>query len=252
MESLRREFIGSIPTSGIILQYSIEQRESTRFRSKPASVLAEGVPLKFNGMILHKNGDRLTVKAAVADRQLLATIRVKPVDRDFYVAQRARGAYIAAVCIPDLAFRFASAAQHTHADESHARALNKLIEKCISTRDFCLYYIRLDSDTLTMGVFIDASFANNADFSSQLGFITLLMDRHARVNIVHYSSVKSMRATRSALAAELYAMVFGLDQNFVIHKATEDFLRRSVPLHMNTDSLSLFESLTTLNNTSEK
>lgn len=47
-------------------------------------------------------------------------------------------------------------------------------------------------------------------------------------------------------------MVYGLDQSYVLKKAAEVFLGRPIPLKIFTDSLSLFDSLTALNTTSEK
>lgn len=78
------------------------------------------------------------------------------------------------------------------------------------------------------------------------------MDRNNHANIIHYGSVKCQRITRSALASERYAMVYGFDQSFVLHKAIGEFLGHNLPLRLYTDSQSLFESLTTLNTTSEK
>lgn len=47
-------------------------------------------------------------------------------------------------------------------------------------------------------------------------------------------------------------MVYGFDQRFVLHKSVVEFLGREAPLCIYTDSFSLFDSLTTLNTTSEK
>lgn len=113
-------------------------------------------------------------------------------------------------------------------------------------------YYGLDLKTMSIGVFIDAAFANNVDLTSQLGFLTALMDEKGTVIVVNYGSLKCKRVTLSALAAELYAMMYGFDQSFVIHKAVEEFFEKRVPLRIFTDSLSLFESLTSLNTTSEK
>ena len=60
-------------------------------------------------------------------------------------------------------------------------------------------------------VFIDASFANNKDFSTQIGYILALIDRYGAANILHWSSTKCKRVTRSILASELYAMAYGFD-----------------------------------------
>lgn len=41
-----------------------------------------------------------------------------------------------------------------------------------------------------------------------------------KCNIVHYSSIKFKRVTRTAFASELYGMTHGFDQSYVIKKAT--------------------------------
>ncbi|KAI9038566.1 uncharacterized protein KD926_010611 [Aspergillus affinis] len=69
----------------------------------------------------------------------------------------------------------------------------------------------------------DVSFANNKDLSSQIGYVIVLADKGnasnttaANANIVHWSSIKCKRVTRSVLASELYAITYGLDIAFAI------------------------------------
>jgi hypothetical protein len=77
-------------------------------------------------------------------------------------------------------------------------------------------------DHLKLFVFIDGSFANNKDFSSQIGYVMILanenetptangnpngIDRFTiKGNLIHYSSTKCKRVTRSVLASEIYGM----------------------------------------------
>ena len=68
-------------------------------------------------------------------------------------------------------------------------------------------------------VFIDASFANNRDLLSQIGFIIVLTDRNQDVNILHWSLIKYKRVTRSILASKLYALAHSFNITAVI-KAT--------------------------------
>ena len=62
-----------------------------------------------------------------------------------------------------------------------------------------------------MAFFVNNTFVSNRDLSSQLGFVVALMENAGAANIIHYSSQKSKRISRSALAAELYAMMNGFD-----------------------------------------
>jgi len=60
-------------------------------------------------------------------------------------------------------------------------------------------------------VFIDASFTNNKDLSLQIGYVLVLSDASNKANIIHWSSIKCKRVTRSVLASELYGIAHGFD-----------------------------------------
>lgn len=51
------------------------------------------------------------------------------------------------------------------------------------------------------------------------------MDENLDSNIIYYSSVKKKRMKMSVLAVKFYGVVLGFDNGFVIHKATDDFLK---------------------------
>jgi len=73
-------------------------------------------------------------------------------------------------------------------------------------------------------VFMDASFANNRDLSSQIGFVIVLTDRNQDVNILYWSLIKCKRVTRSVLASELYALAHGFDIAAVIKLTIQKIL----------------------------
>ena len=68
-------------------------------------------------------------------------------------------------------------------------------------------------------MFIDGSFANNKDLSSQLGYEIMLINESydddnrfiIRGNLIYWSSTKSKRVIRSVLVLEIYGMVRGVD-----------------------------------------
>ena len=68
-------------------------------------------------------------------------------------------------------------------------------------------------------MFIDGSFANNKDLSSQLSYEIMLTNESydddnsfiIRGNLIHWSSTKSKRVTRSVLVSEIYGIVRGVD-----------------------------------------
>src|SRR5438874_2730428 len=106
-------------------------------------------------------------------------------------------------------------------------------------------------------IFVDGSFANNADLSSQLGFIIMLINETCddesftiMGNTVHWSLTKCKRVTRSVLASEIYAMVNGFDIGLAIAttlRMITDRLRiPAIPVILCTDSYSLYECLVKL------
>jgi hypothetical protein len=48
-----------------------------------------------------------------------------------------------------------------------------------------LKFVKLDVDTLQLLIFTDASFVNNKDLSSQIGYVIVLIDVTKKANIVH-------------------------------------------------------------------
>jgi hypothetical protein len=102
-------------------------------------------------------------------------------------------------------------------------------------------------------VFTDSSFANNYDFTSQIGFVFILADKHNKANIIHWSSIKCKRVTRSVLASEIYEMAYSFDIGATIESTLEQILRiKTLTLLLCTDSKSLYDCLVKLGTTQEK
>lgn len=77
-------------------------------------------------------------------------------------------------------------------------------------------------------VFVHGSFANSNVPSSQILFLLVLVyeskrdtDYHIHRNILHWSSNKCQRVSRSVLASELYAVVQGIDSILVINTSLQ-------------------------------
>ncbi|KHJ30736.1 hypothetical protein EV44_g3716 [Erysiphe necator] len=112
--------------------------------------------------------------------------------------------------------------------------------------------VKLDIESLRIVVFSDSSFANNRDCSSQIGYIIVLIDKYNKANIIHWSSIKCKRVTKSVLASELYGMTHGFDAGGALKSTLEAILSRPIPLVLAIDSKSLYDCLVKLGTTKEK
>ncbi|KAF2178927.1 hypothetical protein K469DRAFT_731374 [Zopfia rhizophila CBS 207.26] len=171
--------------------------------------------------------------------------------------QRARGAYIALIYQPEASFNLSVAAQHQN-PTTQIKNMNRGIK-----------YIALDLEHAKLFVFVDSSFTNNKDFSSQIGYLIILANENEtetdptgtdefviKENLIHYSSTKSKRITRSVLASEIYGMIGGVDMAIAINTTIKIITKQlgflHTPVIICTDSYSLYECLVKLGTTKEK
>lgn len=243
-----------------------EQQElsKAKFLAKEREQLTAATPLQFNGGLIRLVPDGITLtqerqceNLSTIGTRLATSAGSRGVTRtltpkDQYIAQRARGAYIASVCQPEASFDLSFAAQVINPTENDARALNKRLEWQITNPERGLKFVKLDTNTLQLLVFTDASFANNKDLSSQMGYIIALTDATKKANIIHWSSVKCKRVTRSVLASELYGIAHGFDIGTAIKSTIDKILQINLPLVLCTDSKSLYDCLVRLGTTQEK
>ena len=114
-------------------------------------------------------------------------------------------------------------------------------------------------------VFINTSFANNKNISSQIGYVIVLANKQKKDsgnitvqgNILHWSSTKCKRVTRSVLASELYVIVAGFDIRAIIQTTINSILSTETPLTkillvVYTDSYLLYDYIIKLGSTAEK
>ncbi len=121
---------------------ALEKRESAKFKCKPTVHLTEEKPLRFNGALTStsRNVVSLTQNSHISR---LSEINEKDADNAYYISQRARGAYVAAVCRPDLSFRVSLLAQVTDPTTRHVKLLNATIAYAISTNRLVCALFRL-------------------------------------------------------------------------------------------------------------
>jgi hypothetical protein len=241
--------------------------EKAAIACKPREELTYEKPLKFNGGLISESAQGVTLTQertcalirTVQEHNANTTssrgkIRKNVTPAEQYVAQRALGAYIASVCQPEASFDLSSAAQAMNPTKEDIKALNKRLEWQHANASRGLRFVPLDTKSLRLIMFADASFANNKDLSSQIGFVIVLADAADNANIVHYSSIKCKRITRSVLASEMYGMTHGFDAAAAIKSTITQLLHLTepLPLVICTDSKSLCDCLVKLGTTQEK
>lgn len=247
-------------------EQEVAMLKKARFLAKDREMLTTTTPLKFNGGIIELQSDgaitltqeRQTVNLSLVLSDPVSTISNRGVTRvnlgtkDQYVSQRARGAYIASLSQPESSYDLSVAAQTTNPSSDDIKALNKRIQWQIENPTRGLRFIKLDQTSLRLLVFADASFANNKDLSSQIGYVLVLADATGSANIIHWSSIKCKRVTRSVLASELYALAHAFDIGAAVKASLDNILGTLVPLILCTDSKSLYDCLVKLGTTQEK
>lgn len=134
-------------------------------------------------------------------------MRTNGMKHEYFVSLRAKCAYIASFTRPDLSVGLAQLSQCTNSTTKEGKRLKKLVDKAKTEVMDGLRYIKLDIDTTKLVLFADASFVNNTDMTSQLGFVITMVDEERRANLIEISSVKGQRVTRIVLASELIAYV---------------------------------------------
>jgi hypothetical protein len=257
----------------IFAQMEEDELQKAKFTAKPREQLTHGHPLKFNGCMItltELNNIALTQTRQCKNLRIANPSKStdvvssrgmvrKDVDpKGQYIAMRARGAYIATICQPEASFDLSRAAQITDPQDEDIKYLNKRLQWQCDNHSRGLTFVPLKPNSIQLVAFTDSSFANNRDLSSQIGFILVLAERDSneqglhKANIIHWSSIKCKRVTRSVLASELYALTHGFDIAAVIKSTTEKILRKPVPLMLCTDSKSLYECLVKLGTTREK
>jgi hypothetical protein len=265
-----------------------KELQKAAFVAKPKQRLSTEQPLIFNGGII----SLIDTKATSQSTERLATNTSCPIQnshlgclslrqkdqgkaiqlvdsqkadyRQQYAEQRARGAYIASICQPEACFDLSVAAQNQEPDAAAVKALNRRLLWQKQSLSRGLIFRPLDLKDLKLFVFVDGSFANNHDLTSQLGYLVILANETMGTsdtfqlvgNLIHYSSTKSKRITRSVLASEVYGMVAGVDMAYAISTTLRQITNRlgipPVQTVVCTDSYSLYECLVKLGTTKEK
>jgi hypothetical protein len=240
-----------------------QKLKEANLTGKPIDELTEQEPLPFNGGVLYLKGEEIHLQQKGQGKKI---VLVDPTSKDrtaLYRQNRARGHWLATTCQPEASCALSIAAQYQEPTDEEIKELNKRLQWQLDNIDRGIKYVPVDLSTMKMFVFVDGSFANNKDLSSQIGYEIILANEviedkafTIRGNLVHYTSGKSKRVTRSVLASEIYGMVGGTDMALALSSTMRLICKQlGIPLPpviVCTDSFSLYECLVKLGTTKEK
>jgi hypothetical protein len=149
--------------------FATRKSNEITFLAKDRQILTEDEPLIFNGCILTVDGPHLRLKQKNQGQKLETAT-----DRKIYIKQRARGAYIATTCQPMASFDLSIAAQIPNSSKNDIAKLNRRIEWQKQNVNLGLNFVPINLNTIKLYAIINASFANNQNLSSQIGYIIVL------------------------------------------------------------------------------
>ena len=226
-----------------------KERYSSRFICKPRKVLTPGCSAQFNGTrisvcdnALHKLDQTSKLKALKFPKTKEDLIRV-----------RAQIQYIATCTRPNLCAAVQlMASEVTNACEDTFKKMSTIAARCHQTQNVGLRFVPLDTSSLRIALFTDASFANNKAKKSQMGFVIVLCDSNGDANILYYGSTACNRVTRSVMAAELLGLVYGFDNAYLLQHMLTEILGYTVPVDAYADSKIVFDIIAKRGPTLEK
>jgi hypothetical protein len=148
--------------------FATRKFDEMTFLAKDRQTLTEDEPLIFNGCILTIDGPYLRLKQKNQGQKLEAAI-----NRKTYIEQRARSAYIATTCQLMASFDLSVAAQIPNPSKNDTAKLNKRIKWQKQNVNLGLNFVPIDLNTIKLYAIINASFANNQNLSSQIGYVVI-------------------------------------------------------------------------------
>ena len=134
---------------------------------------------------------------------------------------------------PDICCAVALAAQvtekmFTEDSRKAIKGLNAIIPHLFSNEKLVLRYPKLDLSSLRIQVYSDASFASNADLSSQVGNIIFLADDSGTCQPIAWYSHKIKRVSRSVLGSEVLAFADAFDMTYLLKHDLQALIKQTV------------------------
>ena len=236
-----------------------ESIQALEFPSRGRTEITE-TPTQFNGVRLLRNNLSYEMDQITYISKLRHFKRREIPDFETFRSFRAKYAYAAYTCMPNILVWIAKLSHITKNmyekdPTSTLKLWNSMQSALKKNPKLCgLKFVPIPPKTMEVLVCIDASFATNDDKTSQIGILALLRNSNTGTcNILHYQSHKSKRVCRSVLAAELFSMIEGYDLGYSIKDSLQRILSIvNIPLKLATDSHSLFSLAINLSQTTER
>lgn len=140
-----------------------QEMAKASFESKPRVQLQLNKPEDFNGgLVTLEEGNSITlIPKDQPEKIKLVDINANVQERTAeYVAQRARCAYIAALCQPEALYDSSVAAQAKEPADDDIRKLNKRLQWQLDNKTRGLRYIPMNPKKMNLYIFVDGSFAS--------------------------------------------------------------------------------------------
>lgn len=189
-----------------------EERASSPYKSKPRQMLTE-TPTIFNGSHMQLLSDG-TITISQPDKIALL---LNPDTENAFFSQKAMPQYVAFNGRPDvMASVQLIAPGNEPATEEEFKILKKIIMHLKSTHTVELTYRPIEIATVRLILFMHASFGNARRLKSQFWLVHLIADEEWNAKILHYSSLRCRRVTRSVMTSRFHALVLVFDQAFSV------------------------------------
>ena len=228
-----------------------EEALAHRFPTKPCSLIGS-TPVQFNGTFLSKvrKGYLSSQAAYVAAIEDVSTGSLS----DRFASLRGKLAYATNQTCPLQSCRLNRLSQipADRATPADMKRLLKLLAEAQQEPKSGLFFQKLDLDTVELRVYTDASFANNPDLSSQLGWCVFAVDATGRCNLLAWSSRKCRRVVKSTFAAELFALIQGYDSGMAMKHSLSAIVGREVQISIFIDSKGVWDAVVSLKSLTEK
>lgn len=215
---------------------------------------------KYVGMAIEKHSECITVSMSdfignidvESFRRLMGSRDLSTPEYTQFRSLVGKLNWLAGTSRPDMSFSTVEfSTKFTQATTKDLNQVFKTVQKA-KVSDFKVMFSHLDTASLSMLVFTDASLANLRGSNSCGGHIIFLVDRHMKCCPISWHSGRLKRVVRSTLAAECMALLAGLEECIYLNEVLKFCLGKKLKITGIVDSKSLLQSLVSTSLVDEK